>query len=216
MPDLLKMATDIERYGAHGITVHPREDERHIRYADARALKPLIHTEFNIEGFPSERWLKLVEELKPEQATLVPDGPGQLTSDHGWDTKEQQATLKGIIPRLKAAGCRVSLFIDPKAELIDGAKEAGADRIELYTGPYAVMFDEDPEAAIRDFRTAATHADHIGLGVNAGHDLNLNNLAFFCKELDVLDEVSIGHAIISDALYEGLEKTIKSYLKALG
>ena len=215
IPDLLKAAQAIESYGAQGITVHPREDERHIRYSDVYSLKPLLTTEFNIEGYPSEKWLSLVEDIRPDQATLVPDQPGQLTSDHGWDTIREQGLLKEVISRLKDVNCRVSLFIDPEQNLIEGAKNVGADRIELYTGPFAAAYTKNKESAVTPFRDSAQYAHDLGLGINAGHDLNLDNLSYFIKQIPNLAEVSIGHAVISDALYFGLEQTIKLYLKAL-
>ncbi len=215
IPDLVRFAKDCEQWGAQGITVHPRPDERHIRRSDVYALKEVVTTEFNIEGYPSEDFMKMVLEVKPEQCTLVPDEPGQLTSDHGWDTLKHEAQLKDIIATLKDAGIRVSLFIDPVAELIDGAKKTGADRIELYTGPYAHDFHTDRVAAIKDFVQAARHCDQIGIGINAGHDLNLDNLRFFRQNLPSLLEVSIGHALVRDCLYYGLENTLQLYRRHL-
>ena len=215
LPDLLKVAQDCERFGAQGITVHPRPDERHIRYADARQLKPLITTEFNIEGYPNAKWLELVEETRPTQATLVPDTEDQLTSDHGWDTIQHADFLKTTIARLKAAGCRVSLFIEPDERLIAGAKAVGADRIELYTGPYAWNYADNRDQAIADFVKAAAFAKSEGLGINAGHDLNLDNLRFLKSSIPFIDEVSIGHALFCDAIYYGLENTIQLYLREL-
>lgn len=215
IPDLIQFAKDCERWGAQGITVHPRPDERHIRRSDVYALKEVVTTEFNIEGYPSDDFMRMVLEVKPEQCTLVPDEPGQLTSDHGWDTLKHEEQLKGIIATLKNAGIRVSLFIDPIAALIDGAKKTGADRIEFYTGPYAHDFATDKEAAIRDFALAAAHCDRIGIGINAGHDLNLDNLRFFRQNLPSLLEVSIGHALMRDCLYYGLENTLQLYRRQL-
>lgn len=215
VPDVLQFARDCERYGAQGITVHPRPDERHIRRTDVYALKKTVTTEFNIEGYPSEDFIKMVIEVRPEQCTLVPDEPGQLTSDHGWDTIKHAPFLKKVINHLHQAGIRVSLFIDPVNTLIDGAKSAGADRIEFYTGPYAHDFYIDKEAAVKAFKTAAQHSGSIGIGINAGHDLNLDNLKFFKDNIPGLLEVSIGHALVRDCLYYGLENTIQLYLRQL-
>jgi len=215
-PDLLKVATDCERFGAQGITVHPRPDERHIRYSDVRELKPLLQTEFNIEGNPKEqKFMDLVFENKPAQVTLVPDVLGQLTSDHGWDTIANKDYLKEIISEFKKAGIRTSVFVSPDLRMIDGALETGADRIELYTESYAKDFLHDREKAIAPFRAAAKRANELGLGINAGHDLSLQNLNYFAKNIEGLMEVSIGHALISDALYFGLENTIQLYLREL-
>ncbi|MBS1593416.1 MAG: pyridoxine 5'-phosphate synthase [Bacteroidetes bacterium] len=215
IPDLLQFAKDCERWGAQGITVHPRPDERHIRRSDVYALKEVVTTEFNIEGYPSDDFIRMVLEVKPEQCTLVPDAPGQLTSDHGWDTLRDEAQLTQVIAALHNEGIRVSLFIDPIAALIDGAKKVGADRIEFYTGPYAHDFYHDKNAAIRDFTVAARHCDEIGIGINAGHDLNLDNLKFFRQNLPTLLEVSIGHALVRDCLYYGLENTLQLYRRQL-
>lgn len=215
IPDVVQFAKDCERYGAQGITVHPRPDERHVRRSDVYALKKIITTEFNIEGYPTEDFLKMVLEVKPEQCTLVPDEPGQLTSDHGWDTVKHALLLKIVIQELHQAGIRVSLFIDPINALIDGAKSVGADRIEFYTGPYAHDFDLDKQAAIRDFAAAARYCNKIGIGINAGHDLNLDNLKFFKQNIPELLEVSIGHALVRDCLYYGLENTIQLYRRQL-
>ncbi len=214
LPDLMQVARDCEAFGAQGITVHPRPDERHIRYSDVPLLKQIVGTEFNIEGNPTERFLKLVLDNKPDQCTLVPDDPDALTSDHGWDTLAHAGFLRDVIARLHEAGIRVSLFIDPVEEMIEGAKAAGADRVELYTGPYAEAFPEDPEKAIAPYRSAAAFAKKTGIGLNAGHDLNLKNLPFFLKEIPHILEVSIGHALICDALYYGLRNTIQMYLRA--
>ena len=210
-PDLVQAAKDIEGFGADGITVHPRPDERHIRYADVYALKKVITTEFNIEGFPSEDFLKLMEDIRPEQVTLVPDPPGVLTSNAGWDTVKHQAFLAEVTGRLKAFGCRVSLFTDPDEAIIAAAKTTGADRIELYTESYAAMYTENPALALAPYIRAAVKANELGLGVNAGHDLNLQNLRYFHLHTPQLLEVSIGHALISDALYMGLKETIRLY-----
>jgi pyridoxine 5-phosphate synthase len=215
VPDVIQFAKDCERYGAQGITVHPRPDERHIRRTDVYELKKIITTEFNIEGYPTEDFLKMVMEVKPEQCTLVPDEPGQLTSDHGWDTVKHAQLLRIVIGELHQAGVRVSLFIDPINSLIDGAKSVGADRIEFYTGPYAHDFHRDKEAAIKDFTAAAKHCNEIGIGINAGHDLNLDNLKFFKQNIPQLLEVSIGHALVRDCLYYGLENTIQLYRRQL-
>ena len=217
-PDLLKVALDCERFGAEGITVHPRPDERHIRYQDVYDLKENIHTEFNIEGNPKEqKFVDLVLATKPAQVTLVPDTLGQLTSDHGWDTITEQAYLKDIIAVFKAAGIRVSIFVDPNIELVKGAAKTGTDRIELYTEAYARAFAKgEKETAILDYKLAASTAKELGLGINAGHDLDRFNLAYLIKEIPYINEVSIGHALISDALYLGLENTIQLYKRALG
>jgi pyridoxine 5-phosphate synthase len=215
-PDLLKVAMDCERFGAQGITVHPRPDERHIRYSDVRELKPLLQTEFNIEGNPKEqKFMDLVFENKPAQVTLVPDVLGQLTSDHGWDTIANKDYLKEIISAFKKSGIRTSVFVSPDLRMIDGALETGADRIELYTESYAKDFFHDREKAIAPFLVAAKRANELGLGINAGHDLSLQNLNYFAKNVEGLMEVSIGHALISDALYFGLENTIQLYLREL-
>ena len=215
-PDLAKVATDCELFGAQGITVHPRPDERHIRYADVYALKKILTTEFNIEGNCQEqKFVDLVLAVKPQQVTLVPDALGQLTSNHGWDTIQNQTYLKEIIKRFKDAGIRVSLFVDPAPEMISAAADTGADRVELYTESYATQFLKNKDAAIAPYTKAAEAAKNAGLGLNAGHDLDLNNLQFFAENIVGLDEVSIGHALISDALYYGLETTIQMYLQRL-
>ena len=215
IPNLLKFAADCEGYGAQGITVHPRPDERHITRKDVYDLKKSVTTEFNIEGYPTPDFLKMVCEVKPEQCTLVPDEPGQLTSDHGWDTLKHQGFLKEVVAELKGSGIRVSLFIDPQNKLIEAAKTTGADRIEFYTGPYAHDFYTDKNAAIKDFISAAEYCNEIGIGINAGHDLNLDNLKFFQQQVPGLLEVSIGHALVRDCLYFGLENTIQLYLRQL-
>jgi pyridoxine 5-phosphate synthase len=214
-PDLLHMAMDIESFGAQGITVHPRPDERHIRYADVRALKPKVQTEFNIEGYPDPAFLDLVFEVKPDQLTLVPDPPGVLTSNAGWDTKTHFHFLKEVVARAHDQGIRVSIFIDPDQNRIEKAAETGADRIELYTEPYAADFPTDPKKAVEPFSRAAIWANQCGLGVNAGHDLNLENLKWFAQHVPHLLEVSIGHALICDALYFGIENTIQMYRRQL-
>lgn len=215
LPDVLKAALDCERFGAQGITVHPRPDERHIRYQDVRDLKPILKTEFNIEGYPSKEFLDLVSEVKPHQVTLVPDPPGVLTSNAGWDTVESKAFLKEVIYKLKKQGIRTSIFIDTDLNMIEGAAALETDRIELYTEAYAKQYKTNPEKAIEPYRKAAHRAHKYGMGINAGHDLNLDNLAFFHKNIEHLEEVSIGHALISDALYMGLENTIQLYLRQL-
>lgn len=212
MPDVLKAAADCERFGAEGITVHPRPDERHIRYSDARALKPLITTEFNIEGNPIPSFLDLVMEVVPDQVTLVPDAHDAITSNAGWDTLRNRGFLTEICSALKARGIRTSIFIDPRPEMAEGAASCGCDRIELYTESYASMYGIDREAAIAPFVRTAEAAEKCGLGVNAGHDLNLENLEFFIRRIPWTEEVSIGHAVICDALYMGLEQTIQAYL----
>lgn len=214
-PDVVRVALDCERFGAQGITVHPRPDERHIRHQDVFDLRPQLSTEFNIEGYPSEDFCNLVIKAKPAQVTLVPDAPDQLTSNHGWDTKNNIEFLTPIVKRFKDAGIRVSIFIDPDKEMADYAKQIGADRVELYTEPYASQYATDREKAIAPFIEAARHCREIGLGVNAGHDLSLQNLAYFHACIPWVDEVSIGHALICDALYLGLRETIKEYLNCL-
>jgi pyridoxine 5-phosphate synthase len=215
VPDLIQFAKDCERYGADGITVHPRPDERHITRKDVYALKEIVTTEFNIEGYPTEDFLKMVEEVQPHQCTLVPDAPGQLTSDHGWDTKNYKELLKEVIERLHAKNIRVSLFIDPVNSLIEAAKNTGTDRIEFYTGPYAHDFYSGKEKAIEAFANAAKFCNEIGIGINAGHDLNLDNLKFFKQNIPQLLEVSIGHALVKDCLYLGLENTVRMYKREL-
>jgi len=215
-PDLIQVALDCERFGAQGITVHPRPDERHIRYADVYALKEKISTEFNIEGNPLEAsFVELVLAVKPDQVTLVPDVLGQITSNHGWDTIQHQELLKRLIATFKEAGIRTSIFVDPVLEMVEAAATTGTDRIELYTEPYATEFPTNPTQAVAAYRKAAFKAQQIGLGINAGHDLSLENLAYFAANVNPLDEVSIGHALICDALYYGLENTIQLYRRQL-
>ena len=215
-PNVLQTAIDVQRFGAEGVTVHPRPDERHIRYADVRAIKGIITTEFNIEGNPRElKFVQLVLETAPDQVTLVPDAEGQLTSDHGWDTIAHADYLKEIVGVFKKAGIRVSLFVDPKPEMVEGAKAVGADRIELYTEAYAREYAQDREKAVAPYVVAAQKATELGLGINAGHDLDLQNLAFLKKRIPALDEVSIGHALICDAIYLGLENTVQLYKRQL-
>jgi pyridoxine 5-phosphate synthase len=215
-PDLIRVALDCERFGAQGITVHPRPDERHIRYADVYALKEIVTTEFNIEGNPLEAsFVELVLAVKPEQVTLVPDALGQITSNHGWDTIQHQELLKRLIAPFKEAGIRTSIFVDPVLEMVEAAATTGTDRIELYTEPYANDFPTNPTQAVASYRKAAFRAHQLGLGINAGHDLSLENLAFFASNVNPLDEVSIGHALICDALYYGLENTIQLYRRQL-
>jgi pyridoxine 5-phosphate synthase len=216
VPDVIRAAVDIERFGAHGITVHPRPDERHITYRDVRELKKALKTEFNIEGNPREKkFMDLVLEVRPAQVTLVPDAQNQITSDHGWDTTTHAAFLKETIAVIRKAGIRVSIFVDADAHVIRGAADCGCDRIELYTERYARGFNADKESAVAPFRDAAMAAHKCGLGVNAGHDLSLQNLAWFAGNVPYLAEVSIGHALVSDALYFGLENTVQLYLRQL-
>jgi pyridoxine 5-phosphate synthase len=210
-PNVAKVAADCERFGADGITVHPRPDERHITTKDVYELKAIVTTEFNIEGYPDERFMRLIEEIRPEQATLVPDPPHVLTSNAGWDTQKCAPQLTEICHQLKSWGVRSSIFVDTDFNNIRGAAKTGVDRIELYTGPYADSYTHDRDKAISDYAEAAKLAHELGLGVNAGHDLNLDNLKFFREHLPHLLEVSIGHALVSDALYFGLENTIRMY-----
>ncbi len=215
-PDLVKVALDAERFGAEGITVHPRPDERHIRYQDVFDLKKAIHTEFNIEGNPKEqKFVELVMANTPAQVTLVPDAEGQLTSNHVWYTIKHQSYLKDIIAEFKAAGIRVSIFVDPSEEMVEAAKTTGTDRVELYTEAYASGYHEDKARAIKPYIAAAQMADQLNLGINAGHDLDLHNLQYFSQNIPGLLEVSIGHALICDSLYLGLENTIQMYLRQL-
>ena len=216
IPNVLQFALDCERFGAQGITVHPRPDERHIRYQDVRELKPVLTTEFNIEGNPIDSFTKLVKEVKPAQVTLVPDAENVLTSNAGWDTITHFSFLKDKVAEFKEEGIRVSIFIDADdLRRIEKAKEIGTDRIELYTESYASGYAKGREVAIEKFVRAAQYAHELGLGINAGHDLSLENLAYFHKQIPFLDEVSIGHALISDALYLGIENTIQMYLNQL-
>ena len=212
MPDVALAAVNCEKFGAEGITVHPRPDERHIRYADVREIKPLITTEFNIEGNPIGSFIDLVLEVKPDQVTLVPDAADAITSNAGWDTIANRSFLTEVCSEFKSKGIRTSIFIGAQPEMAEGAAICGADRVELYTEPYAQMFPSNPEAAIADFLKTAETARNCGLGLNAGHDLNLANLEYFIRTIPWTDEVSIGHAIICDALYMGLEQTIYAYL----
>lgn len=214
-PDVVRVALDCEKFGAQGITVHPRPDERHIRHQDVFDLRPKLSTEFNIEGSPSDDFCSLVLKAKPDQVTLVPDAPDQLTSNHGWDTIKYEAFLRDVVGRFKAAGIRVSIFIDAQPVLADYAKKIGADRVELYTEPYASNYAANREEAIAPFVQTAIHCREIGLGLNAGHDLSLQNLAYFHQQIPWVDEVSIGHALICDALYLGLRETISEYLACL-
>ena len=216
-PDLIQFAIDCQSFGADGITVHPRPDERHIRYEDVRNIKPIIRTEFNIEGNCREqKFIDLVLEVKPNQVTLVPDAGGQLTSDHGWNTVEHQDYLKETIAIFKNAGIRVSIFVDPVVEMVEGAAKTGTDRVELYTEAYARKFTEGlKDSAIAPYISAAEKAKDLGIGLNAGHDLDLQNLAWFSSHIPFLDEVSIGHALICDALYLGLENTVQLYKRCL-
>lgn len=214
-PNLLNVALDCERFGAEGITVHPRPDERHIRYNDVIELKPLLTTEFNIEGYPTKKFIDLVLKTKPAQVTLVPDAPDALTSNAGWDTIQNESLLREVISEFKKANIRTSIFIDTNLKFIEHAVKTGTDRIELYTEAYAKQFHANKEAAVKPYKEASKLANEIGLGVNAGHDLNLDNLNYFAKNTENLLEVSIGHALISDALYFGLENTIQLYLRKL-
>ena len=211
----MKSAINCEAFGAEGITVHPRPDERHITTKDVYDLKSVVKTEFNIEGYPDNRFLKIIDDLRPEQATLVPDGPDVLTSNAGWNTIANHDFLKGIVSALKSYGTRVSIFTDPDPEMVAGAKNVDADRIELYTEPYATNYKSDRIKAITDYIAASKKATELGLGINAGHDLDINNLRYLVDSIPEIDEVSIGHALISDAIYYGLENTIQMYLKTL-
>ncbi|MGL4332088.1 MAG: pyridoxine 5'-phosphate synthase [Bacteroidales bacterium] len=215
VPDVLQVAKDCELFGAEGITVHPRPDERHIRYADVYALRPLVKAEFNIEGNPSPKFIDLVLKVKPEQVTLVPDADDALTSNAGWDTMAHAGFLTEVLEEFRLKGIRTSVFVDPDPRMVEYAAKAGADRVELYTEPYATLFPKDLAAAIAPFIQAAQEAKKCGLGLNAGHDLSLQNLAYYHENIPWTDEVSIGHALISDALYLGLEETIKRYKACL-
>ena len=214
-PDVLRWAVDIQRFGAQGITVHPRPDERHIRRADALELRALVTTEYNIEGYPSDDFIALVLACRPDQVTLVPDPPGVLTSNAGWDTRTHKAELKKVVARFKEAGIRTSLFMGTDTELIAHAVDTGTDRIELYTGPYAEQYAADRDTAVAPFTRAAEKAVALGLGLNAGHDLDLRNLAWFKAQVPGLEEVSIGHALVCDALWFGMENTVQFYLREL-
>ena len=215
VPDVIKAAVNCEKFGAQGITVHPRPDERHIRYADVYELKKVVTTEFNIEGNPNRRFIDLVCEVLPDQVTLVPDAHDAITSNAGWDTITNKGFLTEVIQEFHAKGIRVSIFTGTELKFIDGAAVCGTDRIELYTEPYATLFPQSPANAVKDFVTAANRANELGLGVNAGHDLDLDNLAYLIQHIPFIKEVSIGHALISDALYMGLETTIQHYLACL-
>lgn len=214
-PNLIQVVKDCESFGAQGITVHPRPDERHITTKDVYQIKEVVTTEFNIEGYPDERYLRIIEEVKPDQATLVPDAPDAITSNAGWDTIANEGMLKEIVSRIKEAGVRVSIFSDPVEAMIEGAKKTGTDRIELYTEAYATGYARDRQVALEPYLKAAELARDLGIGVNAGHDLDLKNLRYLKENLPFVDEVSIGHALICDALYLGLENTIQLYLRQL-
>ena len=214
-PNLVNFAIDIENFGANGITVHPRPDERHIKYKDVFELKDKIKTEFNIEGNPSKNFLKLVKANKPTQVTLVPDGLNDITSNKGWDTMKNESFLKDCIKELKESNIRTSIFVDPNLKMIDGAKKIGSDRIELYTKSYADNFNINPSDAILPYLKSSKHAQNINIEINAGHDLNLNNIEFFSKSITNLKEVSIGHALICESLYFGIENTVKKYISIL-
>jgi pyridoxine 5-phosphate synthase len=215
VPDLLKVATDIQKFGAQGITIHPRPDERHIRYQDARDLKAIVYTEFNIEGNPQHNFIDLVLECKPEQVTLVPDAIGAITSSAGWDTVKNQAYLTEMIQEFKRNGIRTSIFVDPQLDMIEGAKQTGTDRIELYTEAFAHQFSLGNKSGIDPYVKAAVLANELGLGINAGHDLSLENIQFFSQNIPGLLEVSIGHALIAESLYLGLENVVNMYLQKL-
>ncbi|WP_324023710.1 pyridoxine 5'-phosphate synthase [Maribacter sp. BPC-D8] len=215
VPDLLKVSKDLEGFGAQGITIHPRPDERHIRYQDARDLKKTVTTEFNIEGNPVPKFIELVLEVKPEQVTLVPDSVDAITSNSGWDTIKNKEFLTDVIKTFKDAGIRTSIFVDPDPKMIEGAKAVGTDRIELYTESYATDYSQNKEEAIKPFVEAAKRANELGIGINAGHDLSLDNIEYFAKNIPNLLEVSIGHALISEALYLGLDNVVNMYLHRL-
>ncbi len=214
-PNLTKTVIDCERFGAQGITIHPRPDERHITYKDVFDIKEVVKTEFNIEGYPDERYMRIIEKARPTQATLVPDGPDVLTSNAGWNTISNQELLKPLVEQLHSYGARVSIFVDPDEAMVEGAYQVGADRIELYTEPYAVGFTTNKDAAVKSYISAAQKAKDLGLGINAGHDLTLENLGFLKESLVSLHEVSIGHALVCDALYFGLENIIPMYKRQL-
>lgn len=215
VPDVQQVAVDCQKFGAQGITVHPRPDERHIRYSDVQLLRPLVHTEFNIEGYPNRSFIDLVCSVRPEQVTLVPDPPEALTSNAGWDTITHESFLKEVIAEFKSKGIRTSIFVGTELHLVAHAAKCGTDRVELYTEPYAIGYKADPGQSLAPFAQAARIAADNGLGVNAGHDLNLINLRYFAQGIPELAEVSIGHALIADALYYGLENTIQMYLNCL-
>lgn len=214
-PNVVQVAKDCERFGAQGITIHPRPDQRHITTQDVYDLKKVVTTEFNIEGYPDERFIEMVKSVRPEQATLVPDPPNVLTSNAGWDTIEYAEFLKAVISELKTVGVRVSIFVAPELKMVEGAASVGTDRIELYTEMYASAYHSNRSLAVTDYVRAANRAKELGLGINAGHDLDLKNLAFLKESIPFMDEVSIGHALICDALYLGLENTVQLYLRAL-
>ena len=214
-PNVVQVALDCERFGAQGITVHPRPDERHIRRSDVLALKQVVTTEFNIEGYPDQRYMDIIEQVRPAQATLVPDPPNAITSNAGWDTLKHKDFLQDVLKTLKGWGVRTSIFVAPDEQMVEGAAQCGTDRIELYTEAYAVGYHKDRHEAIKPYSNAAYRAKALGLGINAGHDLDLDNLAFLKQAIPYMDEVSIGHALISDSLYFGLEKTIQMYLEQL-
>ena len=215
VPNLLKVATDIQNFGAEGITIHPRPDERHIRYKDAKELRSVVHTEFNIEGNPIPEFVDLVLGIKPEQVTLVPDAVDAITSNAGWDTKNHAGFLKEVVSEFKRNGIRTSIFMDPDVSLIEAAAETGTDRIELYTESYAVAYDLGNKSGVQSYVVAAEKANELGLGINAGHDLSLSNLNYFVQEVPGVKEVSIGHALISEALYFGLQNVVSMYLQKL-
>lgn len=214
-PDVVKVALDCERFGAQGITVHPRPDERHIRYRDVLGLAEVVTTEFNIEGYPDQRFMQLIREVKPAQATLVPDPPDAITSNTGWDTIAHQSKLKDIVAELQEIGTRVSIFINPEPKYFEPAKLTGTDRVELYTEPYASHYHQDREQAVQSYVEVAQLARELGMGLNAGHDLDLHNLTYLKERIPFLEEVSIGHALICDALYYGLDNTIQMYRRQL-
>ncbi len=214
-PSVIQVAIDAEKFGAEGITVHPRPDERHITYQDALALKDVVTTEYNVEGYPDMRFLRILKETRPAQATLVPDTPQVITSNAGWQTIEHYDFLKSVVSEIKGMGIRVSIFVDPNAEIVEAAKSVGTDRVELYTEPYASAYSVNPDEAIAPYIEASKKAKELGLGINAGHDLSLDNLKFLVDKIPHIDEVSIGHALVCDALYYGLENTIQMYLKLL-
>lgn len=215
VPNLLKVAADIQNFGAEGITIHPRPDERHIRYQDAKELRSVVHTEFNIEGNPIPEFVDLVLGIKPEQVTLVPDAVDAITSNAGWDTKNHAGFLKEVVSEFKRNGIRTSIFMDPDVSLIEAAAETGTDRIELYTESYAVAYDLGNKSGVQPYVVAAEKANELGLGINAGHDLSLSNLNYFVQEVRGVKEVSIGHALISEALYFGLQNVVSMYLQKL-